>query len=181
VSQWSSFLYDGVSFDLSHLNSVKFQYIRAATEHKPERRVTFFMTFSDHCFTEHYGENESWVYQDPRSNGERYFCKFRYELSKHLPDLIKSLLQTNAYLLLTFNKHREQFFYLENEYYGETYRVFFEISAPKTNHADLRLDVKSAYSENTWASPVAGSERYRIWRVIDARLDGITLPTKRKR
>lgn len=39
----------------------------------------------------------------------------------------------------------------------------------------------SAYDEKLWAKSVAGSVRYRLWRVIDARLEGIQLVRKRRR
>lgn len=178
---WTNFSRNGVTYDLAHLDTVKFKYTRPASEHTDAKQICILMSFSEHCFTDHHGEDESWIYSNAKSSGERYFCQKRYGLSKHLPDLIRELLDQNAYVLLTFMRHREQFFYLEDEYRGETYRVFLEVSAPKANYSDIRIDVKSAYDEKPWDKPVSGSVRYRLWRVIDARLEGIPLVRKRRR
>lgn len=178
---WTNFTRNGVTYDLAHLDAVRFVYTRPASEFAKEKKVRIHLSFSDHCFTDHHGQDDSWIYPNARSNGERYFCETRYKLSKHLPDLIRKILDWNAYLLLTFQRHREQFFYVEDEFLGETYRVFLEVSSPKANYADVRIDVKSAYDEKSWARPVTGSARYRLWRVIDARLAGVPLIKKRRR
>ncbi len=176
---WADFTRSETTYDLTHLNTVKFNYTRPASDTGAQKQLRIHLSFSDHCFTDHFGEDESWIY--PYSSSSRYFCEVRYELSKHLPDLIRSLLDHNAYVLLTLMRHREQFFYLEDEFHGETYRVFLEVSAPRANYADIRIDVKSAYDEKPWAKPVSGSVRYRLWRVIDARLQGVPLERKRRR
>lgn len=179
--KWNAFEIDEVQYDLTHLNTSTFNFNRPATETSEEKTVKITLSFSDHCFTDHHGDSDDWIYADAQSQGTRFFCKTRYELSKHLPDLIRSLLESNPYLLLTFLRHREQFFYLEEEFHGESYRVFLEVSAPIASYTDIRIDVKSAYDEKPWAKPVQGSVRYKLWRIIDARLDGVQLQRKRKR
>ncbi|WP_219640143.1 hypothetical protein, partial [Vibrio cholerae] len=112
---------------------------------------------------------------------ERYFCVTRYELSKGLPDLIRSLLDSNPYFLKTFFERREQFFYVEQHYKNETYRVFLEITKPTKNYADIRIDVRSAYHEEAYAKPVSGQDWFKLWRIIDAKLDGVALPSKKRK
>lgn len=179
--RWINFERQGVSYDLSHLNSRRFTYCRPSTVLDNEKELVIFLSFSDHCFTDHYAQDDSWLYPHEPSSGRRYFCVTRYNLSLHLPDLILALLESNPYLLMTLMRHREQFFYLEDNFQGETYRVFLEISAPRGDYADLRIDVKSAYNESQWASSVSGSARYKLWRIIDARLQGVSLQRRRRR
>ncbi|MGZ7246689.1 hypothetical protein ACXWO4_11565, partial [Streptococcus pyogenes] len=50
-------------------------------------------TFSNHCFSESLSDNPNseHVVIDNTKDKERVFCPIRYELSKTLPNLIKSL------------------------------------------------------------------------------------------
>lgn len=180
MRSWKNFTKDSKVYDLSHLDQIRLQYVRAGSSDNqvPDKKLILLISFSHHCFTGHDGE-ESWIY--PHQSDERYFCEKRYELSKGLPDLIKSLLDSNPYFLKTFIKHREQFFYVEQHYQDETYRLFLEISAPSKNYADIRIDIRSAYHEEDYAKPVTGKGRFKLWRIIDAKLDGIPLPSKKRR
>ncbi len=181
MRSWTNFTKGSNTYDLSHLDQIKIQYTRAGNPetNTQDKQLTILIAFSHHCFTGHIGEEDN-IYPHPYD--ERYFCEKRYELSKGLPDLIRSLLDSNPYFLKTFIRHREQFFYVEQQYQNETYRLFLEITAPTKNYADIRIDVRSAYHEEPYASPVSGQSRFKLWRIIDAKLAGIALPNnKRKR
>lgn len=103
---------------------------RATTETHPAKTVRFFVTYSNHCFTKHYAENddETLLYEDSR----RYFCTERYAGSLLLPSLIPILIENNILLGLTMKERHESFFYLDEHNMGVTYRLFFDISP--SNH-----------------------------------------------
>lgn len=180
MRSWTNFTKGSVVYDLSHLDQMKFTYVRAGNPQTltPSKQLTFLVSFSHHCFSGHIGAQD-WIY--PHAPDERYFCVTRYELSKGLPDLIRSLLDSNPYFLKTFFERREQFFYVEQHYKNETYRLFLEITKPTKNYADIRIDVRSAYHEEAYAKPVSGQDWFKLWRIIDAKLDGVALPSKKRK
>lgn len=173
MQSWISFKKDEKVYDLTHLDQQSFEFTR-----ENGNKLKILLDFSHHCFTGHIGEDD-WIY--PHASDERYFCEIRYNLSKNLPDYINSLLDQNPYFLRTFLEHREQFYYLENEFHGETYRLFIEISCPTKNYADVRINIRSAYHEEPYAAPVSGDQWFKLWRVIDARLSGTQLPKRKTR
>lgn len=179
MRSWINFTKGTMVYDLSHLDQMKFQYVRAGNPQTqtPSKQLTFLVSFSHHCFSGHIGEQD-WIY--PHAKDERYFCVTRYELSKGLPNLIRTLLDSNPYFLRTFLERREQFFYVEQHYNNETYRLFLEITKPTKNYADIRIDVRSAYHEEPYAQAVTGDSRFKLWRIIDARLEGIALPNRKR-
>lgn len=178
MGAWQKFKKGNTEYDLSHLHPFSFDHTRAATETLPSKTTRFFINFSHHCFTGHVGEDE-WIY--PHASDERFFCTKRYALSMNLPQLIRDILNANPYVLRTFMGHREQFFYVEQNYQDETYRVFLEISCPSRGYADVRIDIRSAYHEEPYASPVNGDSNFKLWRVIDAKLSGTALPKSKSR
>lgn len=178
--KWTNFIKEEREYDLSHLDQIKFTYVRAGNPdtQTQDKELIFLVSFSHHCFTGHIGEAD-WIY--PHAHDERFFCLTRYKLSKGLPDLIRSLLDSNPYFLRTFLERREQFFYVEQQYQDETYRVFLEITCPSKNYADVRIDVRSAYHEEPYAVQVGGDSRFKLWRIIDAKLAGTQLPKRKGR
>ena len=172
----NDFTHGGKVYRLSHLNHSVIRVTRAATATHPAKTVRFFVTYSNHCFTKHFAENddESLLYEDSR----RYFCTERYEGSLLLPGLIPILIENNVLLGLTMKERRESFFYLEEHHMGVTYRLFFDISSSSHPASDIRLKVTTAYPEDDWAADVGVQARFTIWRVIDARLAGEKLAIK---
>ena len=172
----NDFTHGGRVYRLSHLNPSVISVTRAATESYPAKTVRFFVTYSNHCFTKHFAENddETLLYEDSR----RYFCTERYAGSLLLPGLIPILIENNILLGLTMKERRESFFYLEEHHMGVTYRLFFDISSSNHPASDIRLKVTTAYPEDDWAADVGVHARFNIWRVIDARMNGEKLATK---
>lgn len=166
MSFWPNFR----TYSMRHLDASVISVKRAATETHPAKIVRFFVTYSNHCFTKHFAENddETLLYEDSR----RYFCTERYAGSLLLPGLIPILIQNNILLGLTMKERRESFFYLEEHHMGVTYRLFFDISSSSHPASDIRLKVTTAYPEDDWAADVGVQARFTIWRVIDARLAG---------
>lgn len=169
---------DGEEYRLSHLDNKIFIYTRKGNEDVPDKKIKFLFSYSDHCFTDHYGDEN-------HSYNSRYFCKKRYALSIELPNLLKQIIVNNSSLLMTFVQHREQFFYVEQNFQDETYRVFLEIHPLKDKESEaiegVRIDVRSAYDEKPHAGAVTGSNHLKIWRIIDARMTGVQLTRKKRR
>ncbi|MGL5267712.1 MAG: hypothetical protein ACRC9E_16075 [Plesiomonas shigelloides] len=172
----NDFNHGGEVYSLSHLTPSVISVERAATDTHDAKTVKFFVSYSDHCFTKHYAEggDESLLYED----SHRYFCPERYACSLSLPELIPSLIQKNIVLGLTMYEHRESFFYLEEHYMGVLYRLFFDIAPSKHPASDIRLKVKSAYPQDSWASDVGVRAYFSFWRVVDARLSGESLAVR---
>jgi hypothetical protein len=175
---WPNINISGVEYDLSHLRSREFTYIRPSNQKKSERPIRFFLSFSDHCFTEHYGEH---IYPYSPGDEERFFCEVRYEHSKHIFDLIKKLISENLHIQRTFNSHREQFYYLEEHYQNTEYRLFLELSKSSHPNSDLRIKVVSAYEPRTSSSPVCGQSWHKFLSIVDARINGVSLTNKKRR
>jgi hypothetical protein len=179
---WKDFIIGNDTYDLSHLNYTTFDVTRPSTEASPEKQVSFFMAFSDHCFTDHFGPSEDWIYPHSKSQ-DRYFCPTRYGYSKHLPTIIPNLINTNPYVGRSFIQHREQFFHIDHYTVGATYRIFFEINQNKSQGAttDLRINIVSAYEPRAGQPAVPQNGSFKMWQIIDAKMNGIDLPKKKRR
>lgn len=176
---WKSFVIDKQIYDLSHLDYQEFTAKREQTETHPLQEVKFFMSFSDHCFTDHYGENDNWIYRHATSPKDRYFCLNRYHHSKGLPSIIPQMINENPYIGRYYNQTKEQFFHVDQKFHDVTYRIFFDISKNNSPRAttDLRIKILSAYEPRTTQElkPIPSSGYFKMWKIIDSRLDGIPL------
>jgi hypothetical protein len=87
---WKSFTYDGVDWDFSHLS------VRKHTFQHPSRneRYTVYFTISHHVFTTEIEQTPN-VTDDQiypyKTSDLRAFCKNRYQLSLHLPEILENL------------------------------------------------------------------------------------------
>lgn len=181
MNKWPPFENSGTKYDLSHLDARSIIVHREASDEHPEKTVRIFIKYSDHCFTDHHGDDESWVYPYTLGTKERYFSKERHEYSLELPKVILRLFHENLYLKRTFNDRREQFFHLDGKTLFLDYRVFLEINKFKNESHDIWIKVISAYPENNFANSVGGDRSFRIWRIIDARMDEAALPSYGRR
>ncbi|MEL7477989.1 MAG: heat-shock protein [Pseudomonadota bacterium] len=95
VQQWKPFTYNGKTYNLDHLEARKHKF-----EH-PERdeSYTIHFTISNHAFTRSIGKNEvvaeEQIYPYPKDR--RVFDETRYNLSKHLPQIIETLPKQFCY------------------------------------------------------------------------------------
>ncbi|MDG4953200.1 stationary phase growth adaptation protein [Actinobacillus equuli] len=88
------FRYKDKEYDLSHLNAHSIEYTQPAIKGGKEIRYKFYITYSMHCFTKDYPkqteeEKLELMYKTERES--RPFCEERYNLSKHLPQIIQKL------------------------------------------------------------------------------------------
>jgi hypothetical protein len=168
-------------YSFSHLENKIFNFTRPESGDLEARTTKILLSYSDHCFTDHFGEDDHFYSKEGVE--DRYLCPLRYKLSLGLPDLIKKIVSSNPYIGRTYSKgRREQFFYVEEHYKDETYRMFLEFS-PLRNSKNIiegiRIDVKSAYDEKPHASRVSVDKHFRVWRVVDARIEKIKLDRNR--
>jgi hypothetical protein len=141
---WKPFTKDGITYDLSHLDSVTLTFEQPAKDDKPARLYTVNVFFGLHCFTRDPEEGEKIPSCDAYSHfGEkRMFDVDRYELSKRLPDLVKTLTTRKCF----HNKDRN-FFTIDIIAKNEQklpYEVYFTLSR-SSKEGVLTLRVVSAF------------------------------------
>ena len=93
VTSWKNFILNDDIYDLSHLNAQWVEYLDQTDEQKPIA-YKFIVTYGLHCFTKDSDdvsseESQLLMYSAPKES--RQFNFERYQLSKHLPSIIKSL------------------------------------------------------------------------------------------
>lgn len=145
--KWRPFTYQGRAYDLSHLDPFEWHYTAEAGEKRPERTYKFYVTFSMHCFSRKLKKGEVaasvpsglW-YKGPKE--KRIFCFDRYELSSHLPEIIRGLGER-----VCWHTHHGNFFTIElTTQVGEEveYEIYFDVTRA-TRRGWLHLIVDSAY------------------------------------
>ncbi len=144
--RWSSLKLGEVVFDLSHLDDFKFDLIVPSKDGKPEQRYEFGVVFSMHCFTTtEYAEDGTWPHErEYRDSREvRLFDEERYELSKHLPEVVRGIATRQCFL---DPEHEGDYFLVEKivQEKSLSYHVFFKLSQAATKQ-QMTLYVKSAY------------------------------------
>ena len=162
---WTSFLFNGKVFDLSHLNQVGISYEYQAIRDRAAEAFDVDVKYTCHCFTHSPKDGEVVVpahifCHDP---GPRLFDPVRYELSKYLPSIIANL----ANRTLTANGHkREKYFCVELETQeGQVVEYEIYIKLKKAHKAKLELLVETAFvrdPENKSKRPKGISVRFRI-------------------
>ncbi|MEH2386943.1 MAG: heat-shock protein [Nostoc sp.] len=93
VKQWRNFRFNNQDYDLSHLNAHWAEYLDDKDENNPIP-YRFIVTYGLHCFSKESNEfssDESQLLMYHAPNESRQFNFERYELSKQLPNIIKSL------------------------------------------------------------------------------------------
>jgi hypothetical protein len=95
VQQWKKHTHKNQEYDFTHLTACKHTFDHP----KRNESYTLFFTFSHHTFTRAIKPDELHSQSDiyPYPIDERLFDHSRYELSKHLPQIIKTLPQQFCY------------------------------------------------------------------------------------
>ncbi|MEG4171636.1 MULTISPECIES: hypothetical protein [unclassified Microcoleus] len=93
VTSWKNFILNDEIYDLSHLNAQWVEYLDQTDAQKPIA-YKFIVSYGLHCFTKDSDdvsseESQLLMYSAPKES--RLFNFERYQLSKHLPSIIKSL------------------------------------------------------------------------------------------
>lgn len=140
--KWLPFYFKGHEYDLAHLHPFEMKCKQDAVNNKPEIHYNFEVIFSLHCFTSKVlGDNPDLLYRDNRET--RAFCFDRYELSKKLPEIVKSIFKKKCY----HAKHANYFIFEMVNWDGKTveYQVYFTISRSSKKRGLLTLYIQSAY------------------------------------
>ena len=162
MSYFKDMCIGNTTYDLRHLDpfklSIQFE----------DKSYTVLVRFSCHCFTERLDADE----QDGRAvykhkEEKRLFSVDRYELSRSLPGMIRSLDNCN---MTVYHTRQGSFFFARNASpLTPCYMVFFRAYKAKKKGIDVIVDVVSAYPKDHMvrrASPV------KFPRVIDATAKG---------
>ncbi|MQA42151.1 hypothetical protein [Rugamonas aquatica] len=135
---------DGQSYDLSHLHPFTFPLAMPAKGDLPALQFEIEVKFSLHCFTKEKVEDaqKGLDYGDGRET--RTFDFDRYEKSKVLPEIIKTLEQRKCYLAKENN-------YMTVELADRNKTVHYQIyfSMAKLAPGRLTLYVRSAYVKDS--------------------------------
>mgnify|MGYP000474669400 CR=1 FL=1 len=138
----------GVTYELDHLDPFTFPFF------VDDENFIVSVEFTNHCFTEkreprHTPDHH---YTSRCKNGEqRTFSPQRFEDSKLLPNMIKTLGNASVY-----HTDRESFFFMRTAQ-GDQYLVFFRAYKSTKEGVDVRLNINSAYRKPRMtqrASPV---------------------------
>lgn len=129
-------------FDLSHLCPIKFDCPCAGLEHPLRIRAVF----SPHCYTDAYDPQKHIVdaicVYDAYPNRPRVFSVLRYALSLQLPEIVRSFPGVKVHQTA---QARNYVYAAPVETADGVYCVFFMLQRNRTDGADLRLTVESAY------------------------------------
>jgi hypothetical protein len=141
VNCWRNFTLDGNIFDLSHLNSHSVTYLDVDNQ----KEYTFLITYSSHCFTSKIpdvisNQELQLIYKTPTES--RLFSLERYHLSKHLPNIIKTLGEKTTLTFHAGYKNYATFKVLDSNGYEVNYFIPFSAFREKKK---LRLHITSAY------------------------------------
>ena len=152
---------NGRVYDLSHLDPFAF----SVTHEETERIVR--VTFGDHVFTEAHDPDRHTpdLIYSRRPGGWRAFNERRWELSRELPELFRTLGGQAVY-----QGEGPNFFFLRGQ---APYVVFFQVRQSDREEADVHVIVRSAYEKESMtrrARPV------RFSRLVDAAARGIDPP-----
>ena len=141
---WETFTLRDETYDLTHLHSCMMQFQRPEKDEKPATTFNVDVSYGLHCFTRKAPQAEQHdkrlEYSDARET--RLFDLKRYEYSKLLPHIVKSLAdrrcrQTGFSNYLTIECRAENRKTVE-------YDVFFTVSK-SSRKGRLNLFIQSAY------------------------------------
>ena len=141
--KWRPFNFENIEYDLTHLHPFEIEFKQQASKDKPEKSYLFEVCFSLHCFTykDLGGTDKRLLYSDARES--RVFCFERYELSKNLPKIVRTIFERNCYHTGHSNYFTVEFINQQ----GETveYQVYFSVSKSSQRKGLLNLYIQSAY------------------------------------
>ncbi|MCP4697826.1 MAG: hypothetical protein GY862_13385 [Gammaproteobacteria bacterium] len=139
----------GKSYSLGHLEPFQVSY--AIKMNNIAIDVNLHVFFTSHCYTRSRKEGDSdcaVLYRERKRGGidERVFSKARWEFSKFLPDIIKSLHSKGCYP----GSKKELFFRQEKPPYAgsqDGWYICFRLGVSK-KHKNLTMSVRSVHWRN---------------------------------
>ncbi len=162
MSRFKDMRFGNTVYGLSHLDPFKLgiQFDGKA--------YTALVRFSCHCFTEGFNadrHDRQAIYK--HEGEERAFSVDRYELSRSLPDMIRSLGSGD---MTVYHTKRRSFFFVRNASPSAPfYMIFFRAYKAKEKSIDVIVEVVSAYPKS---SMVRSASPVKFPRVIDSTARG---------
>ena len=156
MAHFSNKTIKGLLYDLSHVDPFTFPVTHG------QNTLNAFVTFDDHVFTEAHDpevHTPDLIYSR-RPSGWRAFNVRRWELSRDLPELFRTLGGQSVY-----RSKGRNFFFLRGEARQAPYAVFFEARQSNREGADVHVIVRSAYEKESMASRASP---VRLPRLVDA-------------
>jgi len=141
--EWENFEQDGVTYDLRHLHPRTLRFERPAENDKPAVLFTVDVTFSLHCFSRELPAcqyDRNLAYSDARET--RLFDFERYELSKHLPEIVETMAQRKC--LHTGHGNFVTVEVVRADGISVNYHVFFTASK-SARKGRINIYIQSAY------------------------------------
>jgi hypothetical protein len=161
ILQWTSFRHGSQTYDLTHLHARTVQFVNPAKDGKAAITFTVDVTFSLHCFSRSLPAVGSYdrtlEYSDARET--RLFDVARYELSKHLPGIVKRLTERKCQ-----HTGKGNFFTVEivaEDGATVNYAIFFTASK-SSRKGRLNVYVQSAYVKERSKLPAGKPIRFLI-------------------
>ena len=126
-----------------------------------DRELIILVSFANHCYTRSFdvnihAKNDILLYDSP--NRARVFCPTRHKLSFLLPKIVTDFPSKRVHQTTS----KRNYVFSARIHDGRvTYNAFFMLQrAPKTEAADLRMTIESAYPEDR--IDVSGSVRFTL-------------------
>jgi len=138
-TSWTAFVYQGVTYDLTHLNEYE---LTVNDTTNCDRRIA--VTFSDHCFTRkpEPGDDARLLYP-PSDRHPGHFCFERYDQTSSLPDRITQAAHGKVWTV------RDDTFAIVPTVDHSGKRVFhtimFSLDRVKGLPVQLHMRIKTAY------------------------------------
>lgn len=165
---WIHHIYEGQTYKFAHLEPHTETFMRPAAKGQPSEIFTVDIRYSDHCFTRRPKLGENYDAKLVYPNGDkkiRLFCPKRNEMSKLLPELIRSLPDRK----LQHNGTRGNFFTLDTQdLNGDQVKYIIIFSVRKSGKGRMELLVETAYIEEPdYGSPSLTGRRVRFWIILN--------------
>jgi hypothetical protein len=173
--KWKAFQHDGKTYDLAHLHPRTFRFERPPEGNRPAEIYTVDAIFASHCFTRQPKKAESFdkdlLYFDGYEN--RLFDFRRYEVSKQLPEIIRTMPARKPY----HNKNRRNFFTVEvisEDGSPVEYDVFFKMR--KKAKGRLEMIVETAFVRDPgYGSIRPAGKPIRFWIILHNTLNNVRI------
>jgi hypothetical protein len=172
---WLPFINNGKSYNLAHLDPCTLRYERPAEGNRAAEAYTVDVVFTLHCFSraprpEERGRIEL-MYSDGYEN--RLFDFRRYEMSKRLPEIPRSLPERKAF----HNGNRRNFFMVEMIAEDGTtveYDIFFKVK--KNVKGRLGMIVETAFVRDPgYRSTRPIGKPIRFWIILHNTLNNLKI------
>lgn len=160
--KWPSFTHNGIEYPLEHLN------VHTVTFTGEKHEFPFVVTYGLHCFAKDENEGKAeyvpfdpeLAYQDGREI--RPFCFERYEMSKLLPDYIRSFDEATIKVIGGADKYRV--IELINQETGDMQEYKIGFSCFKENRL-FRLHVTTAFIEKREDLKIGNHKHTSIFQI----------------